>query len=97
MDKWPVVFRTAMDKINNRMEVLAVYAEYNPYNRLQCIPMYENGEMIIQESHNTMSMEYYHCNTKPLKDISTLEKFKRHLEQMYNEPIQVRKRLIRRF
>ena len=96
MDKWQVVFRSNYDRVNNRTEILACYREYNPYYGIQCIPMYKIHDTIIQESHTTLSLEYYYTETKLIRDFSTIEEYKRHLERWYNEPIEPRKRLIRK-
>lgn len=82
-----MIFRT------NDNEILAVYAEYNSYYRLNCIPLTEINGLIIRYDHTSISLDYYHRYTKPLKDLSILEKYKSYLENCYNESVEIRKRL----
>ena len=96
MKKWEVVFRTCFNEFIGKDEVLACYREYNPYEGIQCIPLYKIDNTMIQECHCTLSPEYYYSSTKPLKDMGMIEEYKTHLEKWYNEEIQPMNKLIRR-
>lgn len=97
MNKWQMTFRTNWDKDNNRLEIFACNRHINKNLRVECIPMYQIQDTMIMEGHTTISLDYYHTQTKPLTDLETLNRFKRHLERYYKQSIETKQRLIRGF